>query len=98
MYNKPDQAREWYGQLDPRGERASACIQCRECEDKCPQSIPISEWMPIVHEVLGQGRALRLRAAVSAPPRLRWDTSRAAPRTLIQHRPERGDVTNQENR
>ena len=24
---------------------AEACVQCRECEDKCPQNIIISEWM-----------------------------------------------------
>lgn len=34
--------------------RASACIGCRICEEKCPQKIPISEWMPKVHEVLRQ--------------------------------------------
>ena len=33
---------------------ASACIQCRECEEKCPQGIPIGDWMPYVDEVLGQ--------------------------------------------
>ena len=33
-----------------------ACIQCRECESKCPQHIYISEWMPTVHEVLGEGK------------------------------------------
>jgi len=35
---------------------ASSCIQCRECEAKCPQSIPISEWMPYAHAVLGEGQ------------------------------------------
>ncbi|NLX35174.1 MAG: aldo/keto reductase [Chloroflexi bacterium] len=39
------------------GARASACIQCRECEPKCPQSIEISAWMPLVHQVLGEGQA-----------------------------------------
>jgi predicted aldo/keto reductase-like oxidoreductase len=53
MYDKPDAARGSYGWI-PEDARANACIQCRECEDKCPQSIPISEWMPIVHEVLGE--------------------------------------------
>jgi predicted aldo/keto reductase-like oxidoreductase len=38
----------------PEEQRAGACIQCRECEDKCPQSIPISEWMVVVHKVLGE--------------------------------------------
>ncbi|MDY6875515.1 MAG: aldo/keto reductase [Chloroflexota bacterium] len=56
MYDKPDHAREAYNTWLPEDERASACIQCRECEEKCPQSIPISEWMVRVHEVLGEGQ------------------------------------------
>jgi predicted aldo/keto reductase-like oxidoreductase len=56
MYDKPDRAREEYNNWMPEEKRASACIQCRECEEKCPQSIVISEWMPIVHEVLGEGK------------------------------------------
>ena len=55
MYDKPDQARQAYPWL-PEEERASACIQCRECEELCPQSIPISEWMVHVHGVLGEGQ------------------------------------------
>ncbi len=35
------------------GKRAESCIACRECEEKCPQHIPISEWMPKVHATLG---------------------------------------------
>lgn len=34
----------------PENERASACIACGACEKKCPQTIPIREWMPKVHE------------------------------------------------
>jgi predicted aldo/keto reductase-like oxidoreductase len=34
------------------GERAAACIACRECEEKCPQQIEISEWMPKVQDYL----------------------------------------------
>ena len=55
MYNIPEKAREWYGNMAEE-KRASACIQCRECEEKCPQHILISEWMPIVDEVLGEGK------------------------------------------
>jgi predicted aldo/keto reductase-like oxidoreductase len=55
MYEKPDHAREGYKWI-PEDERASVCIQCRECEEKCPQSIPIAEWMVRVHEVLGEGQ------------------------------------------
>jgi len=56
MYDKPDHARKAYDPWLSEDERASACIQCRECEELCPQSILISEWMPRVHEVLGEGR------------------------------------------
>jgi predicted aldo/keto reductase-like oxidoreductase len=55
MYDAFDEARRRYGR-EPEDARASACIQCRECEDLCPQDIPISEWMPLVHSVLGEGR------------------------------------------
>jgi len=57
MYNELDQARERYGRLSDE-EKAAACVQCRECEEKCPQHIPISEWMVHVHEVLGEGRPI----------------------------------------
>jgi len=56
MYDKPDSARTGYTVWTSEEVRASQCIQCRECEEKCPQSIVISEWMPIVHEVLGEGK------------------------------------------
>ncbi len=55
MYNKVGEARRGYQRI-PEDARASACIQCRACEELCPQDIPISEWMPLVHEVLGEGR------------------------------------------
>ncbi|MFO7918830.1 MAG: aldo/keto reductase [Anaerolineae bacterium] len=35
---------------------ASSCIQCGQCEEKCPQGIPISEWMPYMHEVMAEDR------------------------------------------
>jgi predicted aldo/keto reductase-like oxidoreductase len=66
MYERgnPRRARGWYrfmaeGYKDDYHQRgqAAGCIQCRECEDKCPQNIPISQWMPIVHQVLGEGRS-----------------------------------------
>ena len=56
MYNAFEDARRRYLRA-PQDGRASACIQCRECEEKCPQDIPISEWMHLVHEVLGERRA-----------------------------------------
>jgi len=56
MYDKPDAARQAYTMWVPENERASQCIQCRQCEELCPQSIPISEWMPLVQQVLGEGQ------------------------------------------
>ncbi|MFW6082892.1 MAG: aldo/keto reductase, partial [Chloroflexota bacterium] len=54
MYDKPDRARRLYQSLDEE-KRADVCVACLECEDACPQRIPISEWMVRVHEVLGEG-------------------------------------------
>jgi predicted aldo/keto reductase-like oxidoreductase len=55
IYEKPELARDSY-QFVSEDERASACVQCGECEELCPQNIPIAEWMPGVHEVLGEGK------------------------------------------
>ena len=54
MYNKLDEARRRYGRMSDE-EKASACIACHQCEEQCPQSIPISEWMVHLDEILGQG-------------------------------------------
>ena len=35
-------------------ERAKSCVDCGECEQKCPQAIPISDWMPYLHKVLSE--------------------------------------------
>ena len=66
MYERenPGRMRGWYkhmlegfdGEWLVKG-RADVCIQCRECEAKCPQNIPISEIMPVVHQVLGENKA-----------------------------------------
>lgn len=72
MYNKPAAARRqytWMLELAQRSNpaadpRAASCLQCGECEEKCPQHIPISQWMPIVHAVLGEGKPYE---AVGAP-------------------------------
>jgi hypothetical protein len=54
MYNRMEESRERYAGM-PEGDRALACVQCRECEPKCPQSIRISQWMPFIDDVLGHG-------------------------------------------
>ena len=53
MYADLDDARRRYAQ-SPEETIAGACIACGECEPKCPQHIPISDWMPVVDDVLGQ--------------------------------------------
>jgi predicted aldo/keto reductase-like oxidoreductase len=65
VYGRVDNARGGYRfmmVLVERGEledspQASQCIQCGECELKCPQGIMISEWMPVVHAVLGEEKS-----------------------------------------
>jgi predicted aldo/keto reductase-like oxidoreductase len=47
--------RRQYVRMAP-GERAEACIACHVCEERCPQSLPIAEWMAYMHQVLGEGR------------------------------------------
>ncbi|MBC7234458.1 MAG: aldo/keto reductase [Chloroflexi bacterium] len=54
MYGNLEEARRRYLRME-EGQRASACMACRLCEAECPQGIPISEWMPFVHRVLGEG-------------------------------------------
>jgi predicted aldo/keto reductase-like oxidoreductase len=49
------QSRMRYGAFD-KSMLASACIECRVCEDKCPQHIVIGDWMPIIDDVLGKGK------------------------------------------
>jgi uncharacterized protein len=41
-----------YNTFIPEKVRAKQCVQCALCEEKCPQGIKISEWMPKVHEAL----------------------------------------------
>jgi predicted aldo/keto reductase-like oxidoreductase len=55
MHNDPEGARREYTWISEE-KRADKCTQCLECEEVCPQQIPVSEWMVHVHEVLAQGR------------------------------------------
>ncbi len=65
VYDKPDSARGQYNwwkyayevqHILEHDVRALNCIQCGECDEKCPQNIPISSWMPVIHSVLAEGK------------------------------------------
>ncbi|NLG98743.1 MAG: aldo/keto reductase [Chloroflexi bacterium] len=56
MYHDHESARNTYKNWVKEEENASHCLQCQECESKCPQKIAISDWMPVIDEVLGLGR------------------------------------------
>ena len=57
MYDDASAPRFVYENFMKPQQRASACIACKKCEDRCPQNIPISGWMPKVHNVLGEGKS-----------------------------------------
>jgi predicted aldo/keto reductase-like oxidoreductase len=53
MYGGEARARMFYGWLE-ENERASMCIECGECLEKCPQQIEIPGWLKKAHAVLCQ--------------------------------------------
>ena len=55
MYDKVDIARKDYILWVPADKKGNLCVVCQECEEKCPQDIPISEWMPRIHQEYTQG-------------------------------------------
>ncbi len=52
VYGLDGWARERYAAMDPE-KRADACIECGECEPKCPHGIPIIAQLKQVTEMLG---------------------------------------------
>lgn len=55
-YGDVETSRGIYANYMAEANRAGSCVQCKACEEKCPQKIVISEWMPKVHAVLGEGK------------------------------------------
>jgi predicted aldo/keto reductase-like oxidoreductase len=53
-----EEAKLYYAQIGKvrwaPGENASACIECGECLEKCPQNIPIIDQLKEAHRVLGE--------------------------------------------
>jgi predicted aldo/keto reductase-like oxidoreductase len=52
MYDKLEIAQQAYNIWSPEDGRAYNCIECQECEEKCPQQISIAEWMSKIDEAL----------------------------------------------
>jgi predicted aldo/keto reductase-like oxidoreductase len=52
MYNDIEYARRVYTNFFKEEERADKCTKDRECEEKCPQGIKVSEWMMKIHKCL----------------------------------------------
>jgi len=53
-YNAMGQSKgEYNSEWFPKEQRASACKDCKTCEEKCPQGIKISEWMTRINEEFG---------------------------------------------
>ena len=48
IYDNPRASRSLYGSLS-EDEQADNCVECFECEEKCPQGIPISEYLKKAH-------------------------------------------------
>ncbi|MBN2320098.1 MAG: aldo/keto reductase [Acidobacteria bacterium] len=52
--NTLDISRVLYNEMFPPNQRASACTECLECEELCPQKIEISKHLKDVHKRLGK--------------------------------------------
>lgn len=55
IYDNPRASRSLYGNLS-EDEQADNCVECFECEEKCPQGIPISEYLKKAHTWLNKKR------------------------------------------
>lgn len=58
VWGLTDLAKHQYSRLGPDNDQgkldASACVECGECEEKCPQHIPIIEQLKECHQVLSE--------------------------------------------
>jgi predicted aldo/keto reductase-like oxidoreductase len=52
MYDDTRTPRFRYRQL-AKEKQADNCVECFECEEKCPQDIQITEWLKKAHDWLG---------------------------------------------
>jgi predicted aldo/keto reductase-like oxidoreductase len=54
VYEAYDNSQWMYEVFVKPENRADQCTECRECEEKCPQKIPIAECMKKAHETLAR--------------------------------------------
>ncbi|WP_255336914.1 aldo/keto reductase [Methanosarcina sp. KYL-1] len=54
MFDDVKRAKLLYNIFVPPGKRASNCVECGQCEEKCPQKIPIREMLKEVVKVFGE--------------------------------------------
>jgi predicted aldo/keto reductase-like oxidoreductase len=52
MYDNARRGRLFYQRL-PADQQAGNCQECNECEEACPQQIPIVKWLKKAHDWLG---------------------------------------------
>jgi predicted aldo/keto reductase-like oxidoreductase len=52
MYEDPKRMQRLYQIRIQEGERADQCLECKECEELCPQGIAISEWIKKADDLL----------------------------------------------
>lgn len=52
MYDDAKGAREAYLNWMDAKERADLCVECRQCEEQCPQAIEIVDWLKQAHAML----------------------------------------------
>lgn len=52
MFDDPDRCRTMYNVMMPPDQNASNCVECGECEEKCPQQIGIAEALKEAHDHL----------------------------------------------
>ncbi|MGD0015210.1 MAG: aldo/keto reductase [Bryobacteraceae bacterium] len=53
IYGHTEKTQRTYRMFFPAENHADRCQRCGECEPKCPQNIPIMEWLPKVEARLG---------------------------------------------
>ena len=51
VWGLTDYAKRIYGGLDPK---ADACVECGQCEEKCPQHLPVAERLRETHQTLSE--------------------------------------------